>query len=307
MKPDKSPKISIGSWAYAIGPYANNPIPLPEVIKRLSDLGFDGVELGGFKPHAHPDLYPSKKDREYLVKMLKENGLEVPAYAADLWSLPFAEGDPEIVKQYKQMFKRSLDFCYDCGIPAIRVDTVTHTPLPENLDYPTVWTRIRDMFTWCSDEAKKKNILVVWEFEPGFIINKPHEIKKMLEEVNRDNFKVLFDTCHAHMCSVVAAKQTPPLDKLEGGEKEFAFLLKGKIGHVHIIDSDNTLHDNETSTHAPLGTGVLDFKTLLPAILEAGYTSEWWSIDLCFWPDAWEVTERCKNYLDRVFKELDWK
>jgi len=34
------------------------------------------------------------------------------------------------------------------------------------------------MFTWCSDEAKKKNILVVWEVEPGFIINKPHEIKK---------------------------------------------------------------------------------------------------------------------------------
>lgn len=71
------------------------------------------------------------------MKMLKENRLEVPAYAADLWSLPFAEGDPEIVKQYKQMFKRSLDFCYDCGIPAIRVDTVTHTPFPENLDYPT--------------------------------------------------------------------------------------------------------------------------------------------------------------------------
>ena len=163
------------------------------------------------------------------------------------------------------------------------------------------------MFAWCSDEAAKKNILVVWEFEPGFIINKPYEIKKMLEEINRDNFKILFDTCHAHMCSVIAAKQTPPLDKLEGGEVEFAHLLKGKIGHVHIIDSDNTLHDNDTSTHAPLGSGVLDFKTLLPAILEAGYNSEWWSIDLCFWPDAWEVTESCKNYLDGIFKELGWK
>lgn len=63
MKPKKMPKISIGSWAYAIGPYADNPTPLPEVLQRLNDLGFDGVELGGFKPHAHPDLYPQKEDR----------------------------------------------------------------------------------------------------------------------------------------------------------------------------------------------------------------------------------------------------
>jgi len=307
MKPNKPPKISIGSWAYAIGPYQDNPVPLPEVAQRLKELGFDGVELGGFKPHAHPDLYPERKDRDKLVEILKKNKLEVPAYAADLWSLPFAEGDPEVVKKYREMFQRSVDFCFDCSIPVIRVDTVTHTPLPESLDYDIAWKRIREMFSWCSDIAGEKNLLVVWEFEPGFIINKPHEVKRMLQEVNRTNFKILFDTCHAHMCSVQAAKQTPPLDKLEGGEVEFTRLLQGQIGHVHVIDSDNTLHDDETSTHAPLGTGVLDFKTLLSAIVESGYDSEWWSIDLCFWPNAWEVTEDCKRYLDQVFKELGWK
>ncbi len=307
MKPEKPPKISIGSWAYAIGPYQDKPVPLPEVAQKLKELGFNGLELGGFKPHAHPDLYPEKRDREKLVEMLKENGLEVPAYAADLWSFPFAEGDPEVVKKYREMFKKSVEFCADCNIPAIRVDTVTHTPFPEHLDYKTTWERIREMFSWCSDVAGEKDLLVVWEFEPGFIINKPHEVKKMVEEVNRPNFKILFDTCHAHMCSVQAAKQTPPLDKLKGGAVEFARLLEGQIGHVHIIDSDNTLHDNDTSTHAPLGTGVLDFKNLLPAILESGYKSEWWSIDLCFWPNAWEVTEDCKRYLDRIFEELGWK
>ncbi len=109
------------------------------------------------------------------------------------------------------------------------------------------------------------------------------------------------------MCSVQAAKQTPPLDRLEGGAVEFARLLQGQIGHLHVIDSDNTLHDNETSTHAPLGTGVLDLRTLLPAIVDAGYDSEWFSIDLCFWSNAWEITERCKKYLDNLFEELDWK
>jgi len=301
------PKISIGSWAYAIGPYADNPIPLPDVVRKLKELRFNGVELGGFKPHAHPDLYPERKDRDELVEMLRKNNLEVPAYSADLWSLPFAEGNPEIVKGYKEFFKRSVDFCSDCGIPVIRVDTVSTTPPPVSLDYGSAWKRIREMFTWCSDVAGEKDLLVVWEFEPGFTINKPHEIKRMAEEVNRANFKILFDTCHAHMCSVQAAKQTPPVDKLKGGAVEFARLLGDKIGHMHVIDSDNTLHNGETSTHAPLGTGVLNFKALLPAIVESGYNSEWWSIDLCFWPNAWEITESCKKYLDRLFKELGWR
>lgn len=301
------PKISIGTWAYAIGPYADNPIPLPEVLRRLNKFGFDGVELGGFKPHAHPDLYPEKKDRKELVELLRKSNLEVPAYAADLWSLPFAEGNPEVVREYRDFFNRSVDFCADCGIPKIRVDTVTGTPPPENLKSEVAWQRVKEMFSWCSDVAGERNLTVVWEFEPGFIINKPHQIKKMLLEVDRPNFKILFDTCHAHMCSVQAAKQDPPVDKLEGGAVEFASLLEGQIGHVHVIDSDNTLHDNKTSTHTPIGEGVLDFKTLLPALRRAEYTSEWWSIDLCFWPNAWEVTENCKKALDGIFSELGWK
>jgi len=303
----KSPKVSIGSWAYAIGPYADHPVPLDEVARRLKELDFDGVELGGFRPHAHPDLYPTHKDRRALMDMLRENGLDVPAYAADLWSFPFAEGDPEVLRKYTQMYERSLEFCVDCGIKILRVDTVTGTPFPDKLNYPQTWERVVETFQKCADKAASQGITIVWEFEPGFIFNKPSEIVRMLKDVNRPNFKVLYDTCHAHMCSVIAAKQTPPPEKLKGGEIELAQLLKGRIGHVHIIDSDNTLHDNETSTHAPLGAGVLKFEPLMSALIEAGYDSEWWSIDLCFWPNAWKVTASCKKFLDELFVKLGWK
>jgi len=306
LKLIKKPKIAIGSWAYAIGPYADNPAPLDEVCRRLNELGFDGVELGGFKPHAHPDLYPGKKDRKKLMEMLKRNRLDVPAYAADLWNYPFAEGDPEVAKQYKEMFKKSLEFCDHCRIKIIRVDTVTPSPLPEKLDYGEVWERVVDMFRDCADKAKDLHIKVVWEFEPGFIFNRPSEILKMVQEVDRDNFQILLDTCHAHMCAGIGAKQTPPKEILPAGEIDLANMLKDKIGHVHLIDSDNTLHDNETSTHAPFGQGVIDFERLLPALVEAGYNSEWWSIDLCFWSNAWDVTEECKIYLDRLFIKLGW-
>jgi sugar phosphate isomerase/epimerase len=81
-------------------------------------------------------------------------------------------------------------------------------------------------------------------------------------------------------------------------------MLTGKIGHLHFIDSDETLHDNETSTHAPLGTGVLNFDKIIPAVLEAGYSDDWWSIDLCFWPNALYLTEENKRYLDKLISKF---
>jgi len=64
-------KLSIGTWAYTFGKYADNPISMEEVAQRLGDLGFDGLSLGGFKPHGHPDLYPTKEDRKKLVDLFE--------------------------------------------------------------------------------------------------------------------------------------------------------------------------------------------------------------------------------------------
>ena len=40
-------RISIGSWAYTIGPYADKPVDFETVCSKLAALGFDGLELGG--------------------------------------------------------------------------------------------------------------------------------------------------------------------------------------------------------------------------------------------------------------------
>jgi sugar phosphate isomerase/epimerase len=106
------------------------------------------------------------------------------------------------------------------------------------------------------------------------------------------------------MCAVVGARQYGEKEVLKGGQIEFFEMVNGMIGDIHIIDSDNTLHDDETSTHAPFGEGVINFEEVIPAIVKAGYTSEWWTIDLCFWPNAWEITEDSKKYVDSLFPKL---
>jgi sugar phosphate isomerase/epimerase len=297
-------KTSIGSWAYLFGEYADKPIKMEEAAQKLSKLQFDGMQLGGFKPHGHPELYPTKKDRKKLVKLFKSYDLTLNAYAADLWAYPFATGGPEMDKAYDQAFEESLKMCVDCGIPVIRVDTVTETPYPKDFNYDDAWDKVRAKFRQVAQEARRRGVRVVWEFEPGYIFNKPSEIVKMMEQVGNDNFKLQVDTCHVQMCAVIGAHQWGDKETLPGGQIEFFKMTRGMIGDIHIIDSDNKLHDNHTSVHAPFGTGYIDFEKVVPAIVENGYDSEWWTIDLCFWPNAWEITEDSKKYVDNLFNKL---
>ncbi len=291
-------RISIGSWAYAIGPYANNPVPWEEVITKLKELGFDGVELGGFGIHPNPDNLTTKEDRERCKQQLADTGLAFSGLAANLWGEQLV--NTEDTTKYIEEFRKNLDFCVDMGIAGIRVDTVQPPTILDEVDVEAARKRVVSTWKRCSGEAADKGVYVTWEFEPGFAFNKPSDILRIVEEVGDDNFGVMYDACHAHMVAAVGARQPGQKETLPGGALELAQKLRGKINHIHIIDSDGTLHDDETSTHAPFGDGILNFDELLPELNRSGIKHDWWTIDLCFWPDAWVVTEQCKKAADAL-------
>jgi sugar phosphate isomerase/epimerase len=170
------------------------------------------------------------------------------------------------------------------------------------MDYETCLSTVAECWHQAAELCGTHNVALIWEFEPGFLFNKPSDVVRMVYKVDHENFSVLFDSCHAHMCGVLGSRQLGEKEILPGGVVQFAHMLTGKIGHIHLIDSDETLHDDDTSTHAPLGTGVLDFAQILKAIQEAGYTDEWWPIDLCFWPKALEATAGSKKALDELIR-----
>lgn len=291
-------RISIGTWAYSIGPYADNPVPFEEVIDRLAGLGFHGVELGGFPPHPNPDDLPSREQRREVAARVYEKGLAWSGLAANLWGEKLINTDDQ--SHYVAEFRKNVVFCQDLGIDAIRVDTVQPPTIFTEVDEETARARVVNAWKQCSAIAADHGVRVLWEFEPGFAFNKPSDILRILDEVGHDNFTVEYDTCHAHMVAAVGARQPGERETLPGGALELARKLRGKIGHVHLIDSDGTLHDDETSTHAPIGEGLLDFGALLPELERGGLPTDWWCIDLCFWPDAWAVTEKCKRAVDAL-------
>lgn len=291
-------RISIGSWAYAIGPYEDNPVPWDEVTSKLKALGFDGVELGGFSIHPSPETHPAKEDRDKLLADMEAVGLAFSGFVPNLWGENLIDTDDP--SAYINAFREGLQFASDLGIKGVRVDCVQPPTILDEMDEDTARQRVVSTWQRCSDEAADKGCYVTWEFEPGFAFNKPSQILQIIDEVDRDNFGVEFDTCHAEMVAGKGARQPGEKETLPGGCLEMAQKLRGKINHIHLIDSDGTLHNDETSSHPPFGDGYLNFGEILPELNRNELSHDWWTIDLCFWPDAWAVTERCKKSIDEL-------
>jgi sugar phosphate isomerase/epimerase len=289
-------KSSIGGWAFIWGGYTEAPIPLEDVLKRISELGFDGFEFAAFPPHLESN---TRENRMKVKELLNKYHLKLSGVAA-----PFPSPATSKEEEYIKAVKDNLEICKDLEIPKLRVDMVEPpTGIPAGMDYETCFKKVASVWNMAADVCAKENVKLVWEFEPGFLFNKPSEIVRMVYKVDNPNFSILFDSCHAYMCSVLASRQMGEKETLPGEVVQFAYMLTGKIGAIHLIDSDGTLHNDETSTHAPLGTGKLNFDEIIPAILNAGYKDEWWAIDLCFWPKALDATADCKNFLDNLIKK----
>ena len=309
-----SKRISIGSWAYTIGPYATHPVPFDTVCDRLKELGFDGVELGAFPPHPNPGnpngpdaewpgAMPEKSQRAELKAKIAAKGLGLSGIAANLWGEKLINTDDQT--KYISEFKKNAEFAADLGIPSVRVDAVQPPTILHDVDYATALQRAVSTWKTCSEIAADYGLNVTWEFEPGFVFNKPTDILRIHDGVNKPNFGLMYDTCHGQMVGVNGTRQEGEKEVFPS-QLEFLQFLDGRINHIHVIDSDNSCHKDatgadETSAHPPFGLGVLDFDVLMPALVKASrLPHDWWTIDLCFWPDAWVATESCKKRVDEL-------
>ncbi|MEO7144723.1 MAG: sugar phosphate isomerase/epimerase family protein [Bryobacteraceae bacterium] len=293
-------KISLGSWAFSFGPYSDKPVSFEKTAKRLSEAHYDGIEICGFPPHITLEKYATKESRQELVRFLKDLHLGVSGYAADFPGVnPTVAADKE---KYLDRFRRNVELCAEIGSPAIRVDSIAGPDSIPDAEYAGAMDRLAVTWREAAEFAKRAGIRLVWEFEPGFAFNKPSEVVALHKKVSHPNFSVMFDTSHAYMCGVVGARQHGAKETLPGGVAEFLKMLEGRIGAIHLIDSDGTLHHDETSTHRPFGEGFIDFQSLAPQLL-AVPGIEWWCIDLCFWAGSWELVEPSRAFVKKLLSQ----
>jgi sugar phosphate isomerase/epimerase len=281
-------KLSMGSWSFAFGPFAAAPKPLEEIARKLAAAGYDGIELNGYPPHVTIDRYPNTRARAELKSFLDGLGLGISGYSSDLGA-----HNPTLPKNrtsYLDEFRRQLELCHDLGCPMIRVDSGTAPGSMPGVEYEACFHRLADLWRDCADAARQAQVVMAWEFEPGFIFNKPSEVLEMHQRVGHPWFRILFDTGHAYMSAVAGSRQHGAPETLEGGVAELLSKLYDTIGAVHVIDSDGTLFSDETSTHVPPGKGLIPWANVVPQLLTLPRI-QWWCVDLCFRADAWELVE----------------
>ena len=298
-------KICRGSWCLGFG--FEQPATLEQVVKVLSAFGYDGIELAGFFDHATVERYPDKESRKKLVDWIHSYDLELVGYApgpyGDFGKFPWATGGDDAVKGYLDLFEQSIEFCVDCEIPSMRVDPGDFGPLARDADYDAAWNRVVETFKAHAQRGRELGVKILWEYETGQIFVKPSEAVKLLDDVGDDNLQLMYDVGHVVAGCVLAHNQVQPAERLAGGAVEFAQLFKGKIGHVHVCDTDNNTWQNAFGTHLGIGKGVVDFDALIPVLADA-YGGEWWSVDAIpmtadSWADTWTDRFTLDALLDR--------
>ena len=277
------PRISLGTWAFIRGPYADDPWSLERVLDLAAEAGYEGVEISGYRPHAHYDDYDTPEKRQALRDMIESRGLLASGYAPDLRHVPAATTDTET---YMAEIQKCFDMCTGIRTDVLRVDTGVPPQELDAKEYAALFKQIAENWFSVAEAGKSIGVAPHWEFEPRFLVNKPSEIGRLMEAIPTDNLRLIFDLSHAYMVAVEGARQPGIVQTEKYGIVGLGRSLEDRIGHLHVADSDGSLYgEGESSKHVALGHGRIDLETELYYMRHHIMTLSWWTMDFNHSPD----------------------
>jgi sugar phosphate isomerase/epimerase len=255
-------KISI-TYLYIIFRYGY-PHSVEDVLKALPeirDLGFRFLEMEGLGT-AH--LMAMSKRRKDVRACLDDCGLHVHNFCVVDPNLVSLDGARR--KKAVERFKLGAEVSDYLGAetlhlasyaPPVRYMSArpyeldsekayafadqTRVRIPRGFDWREVWKALVASCRACADVAAKHRKIVMMEPRVGEVICSVDSLLRLIEHVERPNFKANFDTGHfsAQRENVVLA-----LEK-----------LRGHFANIHV--SDNNPADTD---HLPLGEGTIDWE-----------------------------------------------
>lgn len=117
----------------------------------------------------------------------------------------------------------------------------TRVEIPRGFDWSAVWRTLVESCRSCADIAARHGRTVIMEPRVGEVVCSVDSMLRLIEHVDRPNFKANFDSGHFS-----AQRENVPLAL----EK-----LRGKFANIHIADNNPV-----NSDHLPIGDGVIDWK-----------------------------------------------
>jgi protein FrlC len=221
-------KYAFNTWAYSSFPVWLPAYPLDEAIRRIAEIGYDGVEIGCAAPHAWPAYLPAKRRAE-LRNLLNACGLQAVSLLATPGGGPGLNPASPLVEEREATvycYKEVVDLALDLGA--------------EKVLYIAGWqifgTNRQQAWDWSSScleriasYAGEKGITVVVEPTPAAtnLIETADDALELMRSVRLSNVKVMFDTLHALYRNEISADYVRTMGK--------------DLVHVHVSDKDRVL------------------------------------------------------------------
>ena len=265
----KSIVVSTSSTKFSALAFKEN---LKDSIKKVADLGFDGAELAVRNPK---DLKV-----ENVIKIIKENHLEVPAIgtgqAYGEEGLSFSDPDKKIRKMAVERIKDQIVFASHFN--AIVIIGLIRGKIEESVNRAEAEKWTIDCLKECTEFAQEYNIRLTLEpvnrYESNFI-NTLDEGIKFIKRIGAPNLGILADTFHMNIEEISI----------------YDSIIKAKdyITHVHFADSNRW---------AP-GCGHLDFANIVQTLKKIDYQG-YVSAEILPLPDPDKCARLTAEHLNKI-------
>ena len=240
-----------------------------DAAKKISKLGYQGIEIMADVPHAWP-AFILEEQKQGIRDSLKSNNLAISNINSFMmhavndprqryWYPSWIEPD----KHYRQIridhTMRCLTMAKELGAPCIT--TEPGGPVEAGASWNAGLKLFVEMLKPVIEHAEKEGVLLLIEPEPGLLIETADQFLEFMGHIKSPMVGCNFDIGHSYCVGDDPASTIPRLAKY--------------IKHFHLEDIAST----RVHHHLIPGDGAIDFKAAIEAIKAIGY-KEWVTIEL---------------------------
>lgn len=214
---------------------------IPDVISRVAQAGYTGIDIWGGRPHVYRQDY-SGKDLKALRTSLNDSGLVVSSFMPAFFRYPHSLSNPNAVVR-----NDSIDYMRVCADNAASLGAELLLVVPgrsvhgqrQEDAFRLLLDSIYQVCDYCEDYDFKIGIEPANQAVTDLVVS--HEdAKKIIDQINCPSLGVVMDTGHMHLNQEDLAVAT--------------HLLGSHLLQFHINDNDGVQQQNSIP-----GEGTYDF------------------------------------------------
>ena len=263
-------------------------------IEKVSELGFDGVEILCDHPHWHPGKVTAQELQDCQA-LLQKVGLGVSNLNANTANIhydplppenifePSLHNADETLRQWRQNY--TIEALKLAKVLNARAVSVTSGHPNNAMDPEESLALFIDSLKIICREAERLQVPVGIEYEPGLLVERGSEALAVIEAVNSPMLGINLDIGHSYLDG-----ESP-----EATIESFA----GRIWNVHVEDIRGKKH-----FHLVPGEGDLPFERYFKALDSIAYDG-YLTVEVYTYPNKpEEVGQKSHRYLKNLLSEL---